>query len=59
MIIRHAQLLAAEKGEYTAVREMRKHVAWYIKGIPHAGEIRNQVNQIDEMREFYQFVQQI
>ena len=36
MIIRHCQMLCDVKGEFTAVREMRKHFAWYTAGIKHA-----------------------
>ena len=33
-----------EKGEYTAVREMRKHIAWYTKGMQNSSNIRNEIN---------------
>ena len=36
----HYKLLCDLKGEYTAIREMRKHIGWYIKGFPGASEIR-------------------
>jgi len=38
--LRHLELLAAEKGEDRGVREMRKHVAWYTKGMPAAAALR-------------------
>lgn len=50
-IIRHYEMLAEEKGEYTAVREMRKHIAWYIKGMKDASVMRNEINQIEDMHE--------
>ena len=34
MMIRHFRDVLALKGEYAAVREMRKHVGWYLKGLP-------------------------
>ncbi len=40
----HIDMLVKEKGEYIGVREARKHVAWYIKGMPGAAEMRNAVN---------------
>lgn len=49
MIMRHGILLVECKGEYTGIREMRKHVAWYTAGMPHSAAIRNQVNQIETM----------
>lgn len=56
LIQRHIALLEAYKGEYTAVREMRKHIAWYVKGVPNATEIRNVVNHIDDIEELKKFV---
>lgn len=46
MIIRHFNMLCNFKGEYTAIREMRKHIAWYVKGLENATKIRNSINQI-------------
>lgn len=51
MIFRHAQLLIQHKGEYTGIREMRKHVAWYTFGLPHSSGIRNKVNQTESLEE--------
>ena len=59
MIIRHLELLTAEKGEYTAVREMRKHISWYIKGIPGATEIRNEVNKIEDVEKLKKMILKI
>lgn len=49
MIIRHAHMLSEYKGEYTGVREMRKHIAWYTAGLPHSAELRRICNQIETM----------
>lgn len=49
MIIRHATMLCDYKGEYTAVREMRKHIAWYTQGMPHSAELRRLCNRITDM----------
>lgn len=46
-IIKHYEMLTEEKGEYTAVREMRKHIAWYIKGMKDASSMRNEINIIE------------
>lgn len=51
MIRRHAQLQLACKGEYTGIREMRKHVAWYTAGYPHSASIRRKVNEISSMEQ--------
>jgi tRNA-dihydrouridine synthase len=43
--VRHLALLTAHSGEAAAAREMRKHVAWYIRGLPHSARVREQVNR--------------
>ncbi|VBB06417.1 aldolase-type tim barrel [Lucifera butyrica] len=52
MIIRHMDMLAAHKGEYIAVREMRCHASWYIKGLPGAAEMRAKLNQAESRDAF-------
>lgn len=47
MILRHCRMLIEEKGDYTGIREMRKHVAWYTAGYPHSAEIRRNVNMVE------------
>ena len=42
--IRHLGMMVRAVGEHAAAREMRKHVAWYIKGLPHSARVRDQVN---------------
>lgn len=44
MCIRHYNLALKYNGEYKAVREMRKHSAWYIRGLPKCTEIKNKIN---------------
>ncbi len=48
MMIRHYDGLVELKGEYSAVREMRKHVGWYTKGYPGAAKLRGKVNDITD-----------
>ncbi|MDR0286105.1 MAG: tRNA dihydrouridine synthase DusB [Clostridiales bacterium] len=43
MIIRHLELAVKYKGEYTAAKEMRKHIAWYLKGYRNSAVIRDRV----------------
>ena len=47
MMKRHAALMVEIKGEFTAVREMRKHFAWYTAGFKHSAKLRNLVNQVE------------
>lgn len=51
MILRHAVMLADFKGETIAIREMRKHVAWYTTGYPGSAKLRNHVNEIETMED--------
>ncbi len=51
MILRHARAEILEKGEYTAMREMRKHVAWYTAGYPHSAKLRQVVNAVSSMED--------
>ena len=51
MILRHASMLIEAKGEYTGIREMRKHFAWYTAGMKHAAVLRNEVNQVEHFKE--------
>jgi tRNA-dihydrouridine synthase B len=46
MMRRHFTMLTEDKGERRAVFEMRKHVGWYMKGQPHAAELRRNINTI-------------
>lgn len=50
-ILRHAELQLAYKGEYTGIREMRKHVAWYTTGYPHSAKLRRMVNEMETFAE--------
>lgn len=43
--IEHLHLLVDDKGEYTGVREMRKHAGWYLKGLPEAARMRDRINE--------------
>lgn len=49
--LKHLELVCAFKGEYTGVREMRKHIAWYIRGLPGAARLRVIINQVVQVRE--------
>ena len=48
-IIRHAKLQLEYKGEYTAIREMRKHVSWYTTGLPNSAKFRKHVNEMETL----------
>ncbi len=46
MILRHARAQIEVKGEFTGIREMRKHVAWYTAGMRHSAGLRRESNTI-------------
>ena len=52
VILEHFNLLEKEKGEYTATREIRKFIAWYVKGMKNATVIRNEINQVESSKDF-------
>ena len=51
MCLRHYELAIKYDGEYKAVREMRKHASWYIKGLPGCTDIKNHMNTLDNSEE--------
>lgn len=59
LILRHAALQQEYKGEYTAVREMRKHLAWYTVGMPHSAHFRGLINSMETMEELLAGVEEI
>ena len=58
-ILKHAALQVQYKGEYTAVREMRKHVAWYTTGYPHSAKLRQMVNELETIAELEEWIRKI
>lgn len=58
-VLRHARLQLQYKGEYTGVREMRKHLAWYTVGYPNSARFRQMINSVESMEELMESVEQI
>ena len=58
-ILKHARLQTEYKGEYTAVREMRKHIGWYTTGLPHSARLRQKVNEMETMEELQEAVERL
>ena len=59
MMLRHFNDVLDLKGEYVAVREMRKHVGWYLKGVPGAAAFRGRINQINSAEELRRAIEGI
>lgn len=59
MCIRHYKLSIKYDGEYKAVREMRKHASWYIKGLPRCTDIKNVMNSLNDSNEVIKLLEDI
>ncbi|WP_312648500.1 tRNA dihydrouridine synthase DusB [Aminipila sp.] len=59
IINKQCQYVLAEKGEYVAVREMRKHIAWYLKGIKGSAHLRAEINQKNTFEEINNLLEQL
>lgn len=55
-ILRHARLQLEFKGEYQGIREMRKHVAWYTRGMKGSARLREKVNQVESYEELQELL---
>ena len=47
MLLRHAKMQLAFKGEYTGIREIRKHAAWYTSGYKNSSKLRGRINEVE------------
>lgn len=56
MLLRHAGLQLETKGEYTGIREMRKHFAWYTTGYPNSSRLRQNVNMVENFEALRQLI---
>ena len=57
VIKKHIDLAVQEKGEI-AVKELRKHIAWYTKNLKNSSDFRNEINQIETKEDFLQKIQE-
>ena len=54
----HMHMLCESKGTHRGVLESRKHIAWYIKGMPHATELKNAVFKANDMSELTEIMEE-
>ncbi len=59
LAIRHLDLAIENKGEQVAVREMRKHISWYTKGMPAAARLREQINHAVTRQDMMEILQSL
>ena len=55
----HMELMVKVKGEYIACREMRKHVGWYVAGLPNSARMRREINEVETMAQMLKFLDDI
>lgn len=51
IILEHLELAVIEKGEYVGVREMRKHICWYLKNLKDSSKVREEINRLETKQE--------
>ena len=51
MMLRHARMMLEFKGEYTGIREIRKHGTWYTAGYPNSAKLRVMINEVETYNE--------
>ncbi len=51
MMLRHARMQIEFKGDYLGIREMRKHVTWYTKGLKGSARLRDEINKTESYEE--------
>lgn len=59
IVLRHADLQLQYKGEFIGIREMRKHLSWYLKGFEGAAALRKQINEMETFAELKAIVEKI
>ena len=59
MMLRHAKMLLAYKGEHTGIREMRKHAAWYTGGYRNASKLRGRINEVESYQELSSLFEEV
>lgn len=57
-MLEHINLSVNVKGENIGIKEMRKHLSGYIKGMPNSAEAREKINKIDEKEELEQYLKE-
>lgn len=56
-MLHQLSMLVQLKGDYSAIREMRKHIGWYVKGLPGAAEMKRRVNEINHLSQLEDFIE--
>ena len=57
--VRQIELAAQDKGEHIACLEARKHLCWYLHGVPHAGPYKREIAQVSSLAEIYRIAESV
>lgn len=58
-IIKHASMQKEIKGDYTGIREMRKHLSWYTAGYPNSAKLRLMINAMESFEELDEIIEKM
>ena len=59
MMLRHAKMMLEFKGEYTGIREIRKHGAWYTAGYPNSAKLRVMINEVETYHQLEELLNKV
>ena len=59
MLLRHAKMQLEFKGEYTGIREIRKHAAWYTAGYKNSSRLRGRINEVETYEQLEALFQEV
>ncbi len=59
MLLRHAKMQMEFKGEYTGIREIRKHAAWYTAGYRNSSKLRGRINEVENFEELQALFEEV
>lgn len=59
MVLRHAHMQVDFKGEYTGIREMRKHAAWYMSGYKNSARLRGRIHEVESIEELEKLFEEV
>lgn len=58
-ILEHVALMVKYKGEYLAIREMRKHISWYTAGMKNSAAFRGRINEMETLKQLTDSVNEL
>lgn len=59
MLLRHAAMQIEWKGEYTGIREIRRHAAWYTAGYRNSSKLRGKINEVESFAQLQELFEEV